>query len=78
MTSTKYLFGYEKERYGTELLIIANMRIEDAMDLLGELQPQVRYYPDEQSPEQRELRLRISDVQDGIKVWKKILELEVV
>ena len=78
MTSTKYLFGYEKERYGTELLIIANMRIEDAMELLGELQPQVRHYPDQQSREQGELRLRISEVQDAIVVWRKILFDEAV
>lgn len=76
VTKTEFLFGYPKERYGVELMIIANMRIEDGMELLRELQPQVKHYPDEQDQFQKDLRLRISKVQDAIAVWEKIRDIE--
>ena len=76
MTTTEFLFGHPKEKYGEELERIAHERIEDGKTLLAMLYDKVSYDPREQDEVQEQLAHRIGEVQDAIHTWRKILEVE--
>ena len=76
LTTTEYLFGHNKEFYGEALVELATQRITHANELMQKLTPQISYIFEEQDDYQQCLRVRIAEIEDALKVWRKILEIE--
>jgi len=72
MTRTEFLFGHPPEKYAELLEPLAEMRIQDANELLRELVPQKTYDPALYNQEQKDLATRISEVMEAMKLWEKI------